>query len=306
MKEPLIILTGPTAVGKTAVSVMLAKKIGAEIISADSMQVYRYMDIGSAKVTAEEMQGVRHYLIDCLMPDDEFNVVVFQRLAREAVGAIRAAGKIPLVVGGTGFYIQALLYDIDFSEMGEDTQYRRMLADETEKRGVSWLHDMLAQVDPQSAAAIDPNNIRRQIRALEYYRLTGRTISEHNAQQRQKTSNYDFRYFVLERPREELYRRIDQRVDMMIADGLEDEVRRLAAMGYGRDLVSMQGIGYKELLEYLDGRCTFDEAVWKIKLNSRHYAKRQLTWFRRERDVRRIDVSGRTNEEILKEITDQI
>ena len=305
-KEPLIILTGPTAVGKTELSVGLAKKLDAQIISADSMQVYRYMDIGSAKVMPEEMQGIRHYLIDCLLPEEEFNVVVFQRMAKEAIKSIREAGKIPLVVGGTGFYIQALLYDIDFTEMGEDTAFRSRLLRQTQEKGTAWLHGMLLEADPEAAAAIDPGNVKRQIRALEYHHLTGKKISEHNEEQRRKESPYDFRYFVLNRPRAELYERINRRVDIMLENGLVEEVRRLKDMGYTKDMVSMQGIGYKEVLDYLDGVCTYEKMADTIRQSSRHFAKRQLTWFRRERDVRWVEVSERSMEDITEEITSQI
>ena len=305
-KEPMIILTGPTGVGKTDLSIRLAREIDAEIISADSMQVYRYMDIGSAKVTREEMQGVPHHLIDCLMPDDEFNVVVFCRMAKEAAADIRARGKLPLVVGGTGFYIQALLYDIDFTEMGEDAGYRDYLRKMAAELGGEWLHERLLEVDPEAAAAIDPMNIKRQIRALEYYRQTGRKISDHNREQREKESPYDFRYFVLNRDRGELYERINRRVDIMMDKGLPDEVKRLKDMGYTKENISMQGIGYKELLDFYEGKCTLEEAADQIKLASRHFAKRQLTWFRRERDVRWIEMSGRTEEEIMGEIRKQL
>ena len=305
-KEPMIILTGPTGVGKTDLSIRLAREIDAEIISADSMQVYRYMDIGSAKVTREEMQGVPHHLIDCLMPDDEFNVVVFCRMAKEAAADIRARGKLPLVVGGTGFYIQALLYDIDFTEMGEDAGYRDYLRKMAAELGGEWLHERLLEVDPEAAAAIDPMNIKRQIRALEYYRQTGRKISDHNREQREKESPYDFRYFVLNRDRGELYERINRRVDIMMDKGLPDEVKRLKDMGYTKENISMQGIGYKELLDFYEGKCPLEEAADQIKLASRHFAKRQLTWFRRERDVRWIEMSGRTEEEIMGEIRKQL
>lgn len=285
MKQPLIILTGPTAVGKTKASIQLAKKLNGEIISADSMQVYRHMDIGSAKIRAEEMQGITHHLIDILEPDEEFHVVRFQQLAKHAMQDIYARGKIPIVVGGTGFYIQALLYDIDFTENEEDIGYRKELEHLAQKKGAQYLHDMLRRVDPKSAGEIHANNIKRVIRALEFYRQTGSRISEHNEQERKKESPYDFCYFVLTDERSRLYERIDLRVDQMLKDGLVDEVRFLKEKGYTREMVSMQGLGYKEILDYLDGKCSLEEAVYILKRDTRHFAKRQLTWFRRERDV---------------------
>lgn len=285
-RRPLVILTGPTAVGKTALSVELARRIGGEIISADSMQVYRYMDIGSAKVTKEEMNGIPHHLIDVLDPREEFNVVTFQRMAREALSGIYERGNIPILVGGTGFYIQALLYDIDFTETSEDTSYRTFLEQKARKEGAEALHRMLEELDPKSAAAIHANNVKRVIRALEFYRQTGQKISEHNERERQKESPYQFFYYVLTTDRAILYDRIDRRVDLMLRQGLVEEVARLKAMGCTRDLVSMQGLGYKEILAYLDGETTLEDAVYILKRDTRHFAKRQLTWFKRERDVR--------------------
>ena len=258
--NPMVILTGPTAVGKTALSIALAKKINGAIISADSMQVYKYMDIGSAKIMPEEMDGVRHYLVDELDPSDEFHVVRFVEMAKQALKEITANGQIPIVVGGTGFYIQALLYDIDFTEQECDSAYRRQLEELTETRGNHYLHEMLKAVDPASAEAIHENNRKRVIRALEFYHESGERISEHN-------------------------RRIDARVDVMVKAGLVDEVARLQQMGCHADMVSMQGLGYKEILAYLNGTSTLEEAIYIIKRESRHFAKRQLTWFRRERDV---------------------
>lgn len=302
-KKPLIILTGPTAVGKTSASIGLAKRLGCEIISADSMQVYRYMDIGSAKILPDEMQGVPHYLVDQLLPCEEFSVVRFQQMAKKAMEQIYANGHIPLVVGGTGFYIQALLYDIDFEDTCEDTSYRIYLEQQAALQGNAWLTEELRKVDPASAELIHSNNTKRLIRALEYYKLTGRPISVHNQEQRQKTSPYAFRYFVLNRERSELYRRIDRRVDQMMEQGLLEEVCRLKEMGYDRSFVSMQGLGYKELLYHLEGKCTLEEAVNQIKQSTRHFAKRQLTWFRRERDVTWLDMDGLAPEQVLERLT---
>ena len=285
-RKPLIILAGPTAVGKTSLSIRLAKETGGEIISADSMQVYRHMDIGSAKITKEEMDGVSHYLVDVLEPEEEFNVVRFQQMAKEAAEKIWEKGKIPLVVGGTGFYIQALLYDIDFTENDGDESYRRQLEQKaSDEEGASELYEMLKRVDPKAAQEIHPRNIKRIIRALEFYHQTGRKISEHNETQRQKESPYNYAYFVLTDERSRLYERIDQRVDLMMEQGLLDEVRYLKERGVRKDSTAMQGLGYKELYAYLEGEYPLDEAVRIIKRDTRHFAKRQLTWFKRERDV---------------------
>ena len=285
MKKPIVVLTGPTAVGKTELSIQLAKAIGGEIISADSMQVYKYMDVGSAKITPEEMDGVRHYLVDELEPFDEFHVVKFQEYAQKYLNEIYAHEKIPIIAGGTGFYIQALLNDIDFTEQESDSAYRKELEALAEEHGNQYLHDRLKEVDPESAEAIHPNNRKRVIRALEFFQETGGKISEHNAKEQMRTSPYNFAYFVLNDERSHLYKRIDARVDKMIEDGLEAEVRRLKEMGCTKDMVAMQGIGYKEMLSYLDGDYSLEEAVYIIKRETRHFAKRQITWFKRERDV---------------------
>ena len=284
-KKPLVILTGPTAVGKTALSIKLASEIGGEIISADSMQVYRQMDIGSAKIKPEEMGGIPHHLIDILEPEEEFNVCLFEKLALEAMEQIYERGHIPVVVGGTGFYIQALLYQIDFTEEETDTAYRDKLWQLGEEKGNHYLHELLRKVDPESAEEIHENNRKRVIRALEFYENCGKPISTHNKEQRQKTSAYNSCYFVLTDDRKKLYERIESRVDQMLSKGLVDEVRTLKERGCNASMVSMQGLGYKEILEYLDGRCSLLEAVEKIKKETRHFAKRQLTWFRREKDV---------------------
>lgn len=283
--KPLVILAGPTAVGKTELSIRLAKRINGAIISADSMQVYKYMDIGSAKIMPDEMEGVKHYLIDELDPSDEFNIVRFQQMAKDALKEIYANGQIPIVAGGTGFYIQALLYDIDFTHQDSDEAFRKEMADYAAEYGAEALHEKLKEIDPVSYKTIHANNTKRVIRALEYYRMTGQPISAHNEQEHQKVSPYNFAYFVLTDDRKHLYDRIDYRVDLMMKKGLVDEVKNLYDMGYHKDMVSMQGLGYKELLSYLDGECSLEEAVYIIKRETRHFAKRQLTWFRRERDV---------------------
>lgn len=288
-KQPLIILTGPTAVGKTALSVELAKKIGGEIISADSMQVYRFMDIGSAKIKPEEMQCVPHHLIDVLMPEEEFNVFRFQEMAKTAIREIYERGNIPIIAGGTGFYIQALLYDIAFNEEEGASKVRVRLEEEAESLGNLALFERLKNLDPESAEIIHPNNTKRLIRALEYYELNGSKISDHNRIEREKQSPYAFCYFVLNDDREKLYSRIEKRVDEMLSDGLLEEVKKLKNMGYHKEMVSMQGLGYKEILSYLEGECSLEEAVYLIKRDTRHFAKRQLTWFRREKAVIWVD-----------------
>ena len=258
MKRPLVILTGPTAVGKTNASIGLAKKIGGAIISADSMQVYRHMDIGSAKIRPEEMDGVKHYLIDVLEPTEEFHVVRFQKLAKQAMEEIYENGLIPIVTGGTGFYIQALLYDIDFTESREDPDYRRELSLFADRYGEEALHEKLREVDEEAANEIHPNNRKRVIRALEFYHLTGKKISLHNEEERKKESPYQSAYFVLNDERSRLYERIDARVDQMLEDGLVEEVRALKSRGCNRNMTSMKGLGYKEILAYLDGETTLE------------------------------------------------
>lgn len=297
--KPLIILTGPTAVGKTSLSIGLAKAVDGEIISADSMQVYRKMNIGTAKIEPEEMQGVRHHLIDILDPAEEFNVVLFKKYALRAMEDIYSRGKIPIIVGGTGFYIQALLYDIDFEENDNDMSYREKLQNLADTHGNTFLHDMLAEVDPESAEKIHENNVKRVIRALEFYKKTGMKISEHNETESQKESPYNFEYFVLNDARSKLYDRIDRRIDIMVEQGLIEEVKALKNQGYTKDLISMQGLGYKEILDYLDGVTSLDEALYILKRDTRHFAKRQITWFKREKEVTWVDKSEFTSEDTI-------
>lgn len=324
MKKKLIVLSGPTAVGKSALSVALAKKIGGEIISADSMQVYRGLDIGSAKISPEEMQGVPHYLIDVLEPEESFDVASFQAMAKEAMEKIWSAGHIPILTGGTGFYIQSVVYDIGFTSHESDPDFRRHLEEiagvnalsihRTEETrsvlengtapGGLILHKMLEEADPESAAQIHPNNIKRMIRALEYCHLTGQKISCHNAQEHARQSPYNFVYFVLNDERSEIYERIDQRVDRMMHQGLRAEVEQLRDRGISQELCSMQGLGYKEMFRCLEGKLPEEEAVRLIKRNTRHFAKRQITWFKREREVTWINRQefGRDDERILLEM----
>ena len=294
-KTMLIVVAGPTASGKSAAAVELALMIGGEIISADSMQVYRHMDIGSAKITKEEMMGVPHYLIDVADPTEEFDVVRYAREAKAAISDIVSGGKIPILCGGTGFYIQAVTRDIDFSETGSLPKYREELFAYAAEHGNEALHEQLKSIDPVSYETIHPNNLKRVIRALEYYRETGMTISAHNEAERQRETPYDLHFFVLNDDRAVLYDRIDRRVDFMMAEGLYDEVMYLRQMGLTRDMVSMQGLGYKEMLDCMDGRYNLDEAVRVLKRDSRHYAKRQITWFKREKDavwINRADFDG--------------
>jgi tRNA dimethylallyltransferase len=300
-QKKLVVVAGPTAVGKTKLSVALAKKIGGEIISADSMQVYRGMDIGSAKIRPEEMDGVRHHLIDVLDPSEPFDVVRFQSLAKQAMTEIISRGKIPILAGGTGFYIQSVVYDIDFTENDADPSFRRMLAG---CKDPAYLHAMLEKADPEAAKAIHPNNIRRTIRALEFYQKTGSRISEHNQREREKTSPYRLCYFVLTQERSRVYEKINRRVDDMLSDGLVDEVRHLKEQGLTPEMTSMKGLGYAEMLRFLSGEIPYDEAVRLIKQNTRHFAKRQLTWFRREKDVVwiNLDAYGSDEEKILREM----
>ncbi|WP_022747833.1 tRNA (adenosine(37)-N6)-dimethylallyltransferase MiaA [Lachnobacterium bovis] len=308
-KKPLIVLTGPTAVGKTDLSIKLAHAINGAIISADSMQIYKYMDIGSAKVTKEEMDGVKHYLIDELLPDEEFNIVKFKEMALTALDEIYSNNQIPVVVGGTGFYIQALLYDIEFSDEKEtNTEYRDYLTHYANEYGAEKLHEMLKDIDEVSYNKIHPNNTKRVIRAIEFYKINGYPISEHNEKEKQKESPYNFIYFVLNDDRQNLYNRINKRVDIMFDKGLLDEVIFLKDKGYTCDMISMQGIGYKEILHHLDGEYSLEHAKELIKKESRHFAKRQLTWFRREKSVEWLDknIYNYNDDKILEYIINKL
>ncbi|MBQ5425689.1 MAG: tRNA (adenosine(37)-N6)-dimethylallyltransferase MiaA [Pseudobutyrivibrio sp.] len=295
----LVILTGPTAVGKTSLSINLAKAINGEIISADSMQIYKGMDIGTAKIMPEEMDGVTHHLIDVIDPTEDFHVVRFKEMVEAAIEEIYAKGKVPVICGGTGFYIQAILYDIDFTENEIDKSYRESLVKYAAEFGQDALHDKLKAIDPESAESIPAANVKRVIRAIEYYEQTGEKFSIHNATQKEKNSPYNFAYFVLNDDRQLLYNRIDARVDKMIDEGLIDEVKSLVAKGVKKGMTAMDGIGYKELLDYLDGNGSLEDAVELIKKKSRNYAKRQLTWFRREKEVIWLDKTVYTSEDML-------
>ncbi len=302
MKKPLIVIGGPTACGKTGFSIQLAKKIGGEIISADSMQIYRYMDIGTAKVTLEEADGVPHYLIDELDPDEEYNVMIFQQKAKAYMEEIWAKGKVPILVGGTGFYINALLYDNDFTETENDTSYREECYKLAQEQGPEVLFERLKEIDPEYAEIMHANNVKRVTRALEYHYLTGQKFSEHNAEQKEKETPYDTAVIILNMDREKLYERIELRIDLMMEQGLLEEVKGLLEKGYSPELVSMQGIGYKEFVPYFNGECTLEEAVTQLKTNTRRFAKRQLTWFRRQIDGLWVDMSKTTGEEAMEDV----
>ena len=302
MKD-LIVLTGPTAVGKTSLSIALARAVNGEIISADSMQVYRHMNIGTAKITEEEKCGIPHFLIDEFEPDEEFNVTIFKNKVMGYIEEIKSRGKVPIIVGGTGFYIQSVIYDINFSEYGDDSLVRQKYEVMAETIGKSELHKELALVDKEYADSVSENNIKKVIRALSFFEMTGERLSEHNKRERERCSPFDFAYFVLTMDRKKLYERIDKRVDLMFNMGLVEEVKRLISRGYNKSLVSMQGIGYKEVIGYLNGETNLSECIEIIKRDTRHFAKRQLTWFKREKVVTYIDKDELiTEDKCLKEM----
>lgn len=302
MKKPIIIIGGATATGKTSLAIELAQRINGEIISADSMQVYKYMDIGTAKPTKAELSSVKHYLIDEIYPDCEFNVSIFKNKAVEYLNLIYNKNKIPILTGGTGFYIQALINDNDFSETAIDRNYRDKLYCEAKEKGNIYIHNKLNEIDPVSAQNIHYNNLKRVIRALEYYHQTKTPISLHNQIEKQRKSPYNYKYIILNLEREILYKRINDRVDNMIRLGLVDEVKSLLDMGYSENLVSMQGLGYKELVPYIKGNISLEDAIYNLKKGTRHFAKRQLTWFRRQCKGKWIDVNNVASEKILNNI----
>lgn len=306
-KNKLIILAGPTASGKTSVSIDLAKRLGGEIISADSMQVYKYMDVGTAKISVEEMQGVKHHLIDVLDPKEDFNIVKFQNMVKCSIEEIVKNGHIPILVGGTGFYIQSVIYDIDFNNEDDNSSVRKKLEEEYDAFGADFMHEKLKKIDIVSAQTIHKNNKKRIIRAIEYFLINNEPISSHNEVQREKKSPYDYRFFVLNPPRDILYERINKRVDIMVENGLVDEVKKLREMGLSTANISMQGIGYKEIIEYLDGEVSLETAIENIKQNTRHMAKRQVTWFKREKDVIYVDpFSFESNDKIVDYMIEKI
>ncbi len=302
MKD-LFILAGPTAVGKTDISIKLAQKLNGEIISADSMQIYKYMDIGSAKVTKEEMKNIPHYLVDVIEPNANFNVSEYKKIAKETIDSISSKGNLPMMVGGTGLYINSLIYNYDFTDASTDYEYRKYLNHLAETEGKEYVHNLLKEVDEQSFNRLYPNDLKRVIRALEVFKLTGKTISEFNLENDIYDIPYNVYYFVLTMDREKLYERINKRVDIMIENGLIEEVKRLKSMGYSSEMQSMKGIGYKEILYYLDDKISLEEAIYSIKKGSRNYAKRQLTWFRKDKRVIWIDKDKfNTEDEIVDNI----
>lgn len=302
MESPLIVIGGPTASGKTDLAIEIAKKINGEIVSADSMQVYKYMDIGTAKPTKLQMQGIKHYLIDEIYPDDEFNVAIFKSKAKEYIEQIYKLGKVPILVGGTGFYIQAVVNDNDFTDKEADTSYRDKLYKEAREKGNQYLHDKLKQVDSVSAQKIHYNNVKRVIRALEFYEQTKMPISVHNDVEKQKVSPYKLKYILLDLDRQILYDKINLRVNKMIKDGLVDEVKSLLDRGYSENLVSMQGLGYKELVPFIKNEVSIEKSIEEIKKRTRHFAKRQFTWFKHQCDGTWFDVSNLNIEKVLKSI----
>lgn len=306
MKQKLLVIGGPTAVGKTDLSIKLAQKLNGEIISADSMQIYKYMDIGSAKVTTEEMNGISHYLIDVIEPDIPFSVADFKEYGNNALKKIIDKGKLPIISGGTGLYINSLTCNMNFTEAEKDEEYRNYLETLAMEKGNEYIHEMLKACDPISYKEIHPNNRKRVIRALEVFKLTNKPFSSYNAGEDFYNSDYNVYYYVLTMDREKLYERINKRVDIMIGKGLLDECISLKDMGYTSDMQSMQGIGYKEVLYYLEGKISLEEAVNMIKQGSRNYAKRQLTWFRRDKRCVFIDKDTMGDEEILDKIINDI
>lgn len=301
----VIVIAGPTASGKTDLAIKLAHEINGEIISADSMQIYRGMDIGTAKPTMEERQGIPHYLIDIVDPDEEYSVAHFQRDAKNCIREILNSGKVPIVAGGTGLYINSLVYNINFSETTADWEYRKQLEEIARDKGPEELHRFLQKVDPVSAEKIHPNNIKRVIRALEVFKTTGKPISQHQLESRTEKPEYEFKIFGLEMDRKILYERINKRVDKMMEMGLYEEVEGLLEK-YSPDLVSLQGIGYKEIISAIKGEYSLEEAVEKIKLNTRHLAKRQITWFKKTENLRWIDTGNTETRAIIKKLADNL
>ena len=288
-KPRLLVLIGPTAVGKTGCSLHIAKAWNAEIISGDSMQVYRGMDIGTAKLPLAEREGIPHHMIDVCEPEHPFSAAEFQERCRALIRDIDGRGKLPFLVGGTGLYVEALCYEYEFSVAGSDDAFREEMQRFADTHGAAALHDRLREVDAASAERLHPNDRRRVIRALEIHRLTGETMSSQLEGQK-KRSPYELCIVGLTMDRQKLYDRVDQRVDLMMAEGLEDEVRRLLARGVPETAVAMQGLGYKELIPYIRGECTLEEAVYLLKRDTRHFAKRQLSWFRHMKEIEWVDV----------------
>ncbi len=306
MKKKLLVIGGPTAVGKTELSINLAKKLDGEIISADSMQIYKFMDIGSAKITKEEMDGIKHHMIDIIEPDMPFSVADFKDMGKGCIDNILSRNKFPIIAGGTGLYINSLTCNMTFTEAEKDENYRKELEQLGDRYGNEYIHNMLKTIDLQSYNSIHPNNRKRVIRALEVYKLTKKPFSSYNAGNDFYNSEYDVFYYVLTMNRDKLYHRINSRVDIMMENGLLDECIKLKSMGYTSNMQSMQGIGYKELLYYLDNKISLNEAVNMIKQYSRNYAKRQLTWFRRDARCVFLDKDILSDNEIISKILSDI
>lgn len=290
MKKNIAIIAGPTASGKTAIGIEIAKILNGEIISSDSMQIYKYMDIGSAKPTIEEMDGIPHNLIDIIYPHEDFSVALFRSMAVNCIDEITSRNKLPVIVGGTGLYINALTHNLDFTETSYDKQYREELTNISAEHGNIYLHAMLKDVDIESFQRLFPNDVKRVIRALEVYKNTGKTISQYQRESKERPIDYNLAYIGLTMDRKKLYDRINHRVDIMFNKGIVEEVIKLKEMGYNQHMVSMQGIGYKEIFNYLEGKCTLEELKDIIKQGSRNYAKRQLTWFRRDTRIHWVNI----------------
>lgn len=291
MKPKVIVIVGPTASGKTDLSIRLAKELNGEIISADSMQIYKKMTIGTAKPTKEEMQGIPHHMIDIIEPNEDFNVAKYKNMAEEKIEEILAKGKQPIIVGGTGLYVDTLVKGIEFFDIENDFEYREKLENEVKEKGVDWLYDELKKVDSEAAENIEKNNVRRVIRALEIYKVTGKTKTELDKES-VKGSKYDYIIFGLLWNREKLYERINLRVDIMLKDGLIEEVKSLIG-NEGFSKTALQGLGYKEVVEYLENKVSYEEMVEKIKMETRRYAKRQMTWFKRNPDIIWLEASNK-------------
>lgn len=305
-KPFILIIAGPTASGKTALGIELAKLLNGEIISADSMQIYRYMDIGTAKPTREEMQGIKHHLIDIINPDEEFSVALFKKYADEKIRELTNKNRLPIVVGGTGLYINSLTYHLNFSDSAEDKEYREYLSNLAASHGNEYIYDMLKKIDPDAANKIHPNNLKRVIRALEVFKNTGNKISDYQKETQMVESDYNFYYIALDMPRDVLYDRINKRVDIMVSKGLIEEVIKLKEMGYHRNLQSMQAIGYKEIFDYLEGDLSLQDSIDLIKRNSRRYAKRQLTWFRKDSRINWFNILNQDTNIITSNIINKL
>lgn len=301
MDNRIIVLVGPTAVGKTYISVELAKKLNTEIISADSMQIYKGMDVGTAKITKEEMQGIKHHMIDILEPDKVYSVSDFKCTSEKIIDRIISENKIPIIAGGSGLYVNSLIYDLDFGKAKSDSSVRDHYTSLYKEHGEDYLYDMLKEIDPESAEKIHKNNVKRVMRALEVYHITGRKFSETNTDIRKGSSKYSCILAGIRMDRKVLYQRINERVDKMMEQGLVEEVKSLMSRGYGRELVSMQGIGYKEIIEYLEGGRELSEAVDILKRNTRRFAKRQFTWFLKDDNVKWFDVPSAEEIDIVVE-----